>query len=339
MKILFITQLSKEFLQISNIVNDIVSDMILHGLKEVFSNDVIDFPGAWYMYKDEIQKRPLVDKKLWGNGFNYYDSFTNYNSIDRDDIKNKIKNNYFEFIIYGAYPRSNFFFEEALNSNSKIVIIDGEDNTLLHHNKNKKIIFFKRELLQKNENVFPINCCIPKKKICKNLNLEPKDLLAPLIPYRYKTYIYKKESEYYKMWQQSIFGISHSFGTWWESVRYYEMLMNGCIPLILNLKKCPQDTLTLLPKKVLIDTFDSYSWILNKYFPTNIYKKKYLSLDKFLLFFRDMFKKKYDAKTFINEYPEINDIRNSLLKHTRDYLTTEYSAKYVINTTNNFYSK
>ena len=51
------------------------------------------------------------------------------------------------------------------------------------------------------------------------------------------------------MWQQSIFGISHSFGTWWESVRYYEMLMNGCIPLILNLKKCPQDTLTLLPKK------------------------------------------------------------------------------------------
>ena len=35
MKILFITQLSKEFLQISNIVNDIVSDMILHGLKEV----------------------------------------------------------------------------------------------------------------------------------------------------------------------------------------------------------------------------------------------------------------------------------------------------------------
>ena len=110
MKILFITQLSKEFLQISNIVNDIVSDMILHGLKEVFGNNVIDFPGAWYMYKDEIQKRPLVDKKLWGNGFNYYDSFTNYNSIDRDDIKNKIKNNYFEFIIYGAYPRSNFFF-------------------------------------------------------------------------------------------------------------------------------------------------------------------------------------------------------------------------------------
>ena len=38
-------------------------------------------------------------------------------------------------------------------------------------------------------------------------------------------------------------------------------------------KKCPQDTLTLLPKKVLINTFDKYSWILNKYFPTDIYKK------------------------------------------------------------------
>ena len=64
------------------------------------------------------------------------------------------------------------------------------------------------------------------------------------------------------MWQNSLFGISHAYGAWWESVRYYEMLMNGCIPLILNLKKCPEDTLTLLPKKKLINVFDKYSWIL-----------------------------------------------------------------------------
>ena len=90
MKILFITQLSEQFLQKSKIINDIVSDMTLHGLKEVYSNDVVDYPGAWYMYKDEVKKRSTVPN-LWGNGFTYYDSFENYESIDRSDIQNKIK--------------------------------------------------------------------------------------------------------------------------------------------------------------------------------------------------------------------------------------------------------
>ena len=141
MKILFITQLSKQFLQNSNIINDIVSDMILHGLKEVYGNDVIDYPGAWYMYNDEGKKRSINNKKLWGNGFTYYDSFENYESIDRSDIQNKVKKNYFDYIVYGSFSRSNKFFEDSLNSKSKIILIDGEDNTNLDLNKNKKIIF------------------------------------------------------------------------------------------------------------------------------------------------------------------------------------------------------
>ena len=162
-------------------------------------------------------------------------------------------------------------------------------------------------------------------------------IVAPLIPYRYKTYIYKKETDYYDMWQNSLFGVSHAYNNWFESVRYYEMLMNGCIPLILNLKKCPVDTLTQLPKKELFDVFNKYSWILNKYFPLSIYKKNFLSFEKFYLYFKDIFKKKYDSESFINEFPEINDIRNNLLVHTRKFLTTEFTANYIINTTNKFY--
>ena len=163
MKILHITQLSEQLIKTSPIINDIISDMILHGLKEVYGNDVIDYPGAWYMYKDEVIKRP-VNNKLWGNGFTYYDSFENYKSTDRSDIQNKIKKNYFDYIIYGSFTRSCKFFEDSVNSKSKIILIDGEDNTNLNLNRNKKIIFFKRELLKKNENVFPLNISIPKKK-------------------------------------------------------------------------------------------------------------------------------------------------------------------------------
>ena len=91
MKILFITQLSEQFLQKSNVINDTVSDMTLHGLKEIYGNDVVDYPGAWYMYKEEVKKRSKVPN-LWGNGLTYYDTFKDYESIDRSDIQNKIKN-------------------------------------------------------------------------------------------------------------------------------------------------------------------------------------------------------------------------------------------------------
>ena len=33
----------------------------------------------------------------------------------------------------------------------------------------------------------------------------------------------------------------------------------------------------------------------------------------------------------------INDVRNDLLDHTRKFLTTEFTAKYIINTANKFY--
>ena len=184
------------------------------------------------------------------------------------------------------------YFDLAINSKSKIILIDGEDHTNLDFNKNREIIYFKRELIEDKQNVFPINVTIPKSKVINKINLKPKNLLAPLIPHRYKTYIYKRESDYYYMWQDSIFGISYVHGGWWEAVRYYEMLMNGCIPLIPELNKCPKNTLTLLPKDNLINLFNKYSWILNQYFPLNIYKKKFLSLNKLFLYLKNLYKKK-----------------------------------------------
>ena len=72
MKILFITQLSETNNFNDNLINDIISDMTLHGLKEAHGDNLIDYPGAWYMYKDEVIKKKYDIKKLWGNGFTYY---------------------------------------------------------------------------------------------------------------------------------------------------------------------------------------------------------------------------------------------------------------------------
>ncbi len=333
MKILLITHLDKT----SSQVNDYMTDILLHGLRAVHGNEVIDYPGVWYMYNEEVIKRNFDYTNLWGNGFTFYDSLKNYDIINRTDIKSKIINNYFDYIIYTAITKSQLYLDLSIKSKSKLILIDGEDNTFLNNNSNSNILYLKRELIDNVKNVFPINFSIPKDKIIDEFNLNPKNLLAPLIPHKYKTYIYKNEKDYYNMWQNSLFGITYVHGGWWDAIRYYEMLMNGCIPLIVKLEKCPKNSLTQLPKEKLLYILKNYSWILNQYFPPKIYKKKFLSLDKFILYFTHFIKKNYDARSFIKEFPEINNVRKELIEHTKKYLTTEFTANYVIKLAQEFY--
>ena len=93
MKILFISATSE-----SNTI-DYMNDLILHGLKELYGNDVIDYPGCWYLYSDEVKKRNFNTNKLWGKGFNLINSFSGYDLIDRKDISSKIKSRYFDLIV------------------------------------------------------------------------------------------------------------------------------------------------------------------------------------------------------------------------------------------------
>ena len=51
-----------------------------------------------------------------------------------------------------------------------------------------------------------------------------------------------------------------------------------------------------------------------------------------------MHKKKYNGLSFTEEFNEVNEARQYLVDYTRKYLTTEYSAKNIIETTDKFYS-
>ena len=141
------------------------------------------------------------------------------------------------------------------------------------------------------------------------------------------------------MWKDSLFGVTYVHGGWWEAVRYYEMLMNGCIPLILDIKNCPDKTLTKLPKEKLVKIFEDFSWILSQENPFRIYKKKFLNFERISSYLYHLFKKKYDSKKLLEEFPEVNNYRKDLLEHTKKYLTTEHIADYVIKTSEKFYSR
>ena len=250
MKILFITFQKKDDENQPNFYRfaDYLGDLTLHGFRELYGEDVIDYPGSWHLYKDEAEKRKINKDIIWGRGFTYTNILDNFDNINREDIKNKIKSNYFELIVYGSIRRSDLFLDIAVNSKSKIIFIDGHDDTYIEKKFLKHGLYFKREYIETTKNVEPINLSVPKSKILKSIDIKPINLVAPLIPGKSKTYIYKNEEDYYKMYQKSIFGVTYK-KTGWDCMRHYEILMNGCLPLFLDIENCPDLTMKNLPKK------------------------------------------------------------------------------------------
>ena len=323
MKILFISATSE------NNLTDYMSDLMLHGLRELYGNDVVDYPGCWYLYSDEVKKRNFDTNKLWGKGFNLNESFQGYNLIDRNDISAKIKSKYFDLIIYGSIRRSSHFLDEVISNNNKYIFIDGEDDRFIEERYASKSIYFKRELLKETPNIKPINFSIPKNKIIKEINRKPKNLLSPLIPGRLETYIYKDEKSYNQMYQNSVFALTYRKGGW-DCFRHYEILMNGCIPFYLEINKCPNKTLEKLPKDLLKEILKKYEWILSKYNPFFIYKKKFLNIKKIMLFLISSIKSNKSLENFIHNNEEVFEIKNQLLNYTKNNLTTEIIAKEII---------
>ena len=308
--------------------NDYMSDLLLHGLRQLIGFEVIDYPGSWYMYSDEILNRQYDKNKLWGKGLTIKNTLNNYNSIDRTDIEKKIQNKYFDLVIYGSIRRSDLFLESVIKYNNKFLFIDGEDDNYIDERYSNSGLYFKRELVNNKSNLIPISFAVPKEKILKSINEKPINLLAPLIPGRLNTYIYDDEKTYYNMYANSIFGITNK-KLGWDTLRHYEILMNGCIPLFLNIEDCPKLTLTTLPKDKLLNIYNNFHRILQLYSPFKIYKKKFLSIKKILSYIPNMFKNK-NASTFLRDNSKVLEIKNELLNYTHQKLTTESLAKYVL---------
>ena len=323
MKILFISGTSE------NNLTDYMNDLILHGLRELYGSDVVDYPGCWYLYSDEVKKRNFDTNKLWGKGFNLNNSLHEYDLIDREDISTKIKSKYFDLIVYGSIRRSSHFLDEVIKSNNKYIFIDGEDDRVIDNNCANKSLYFKRELLKETSNIKPINFSIPKEKIVKAINFNPKNLLSPLIPGKIQTYIYNDEKSYNQMYQNSIFALTYRKGGW-DCFRHYEILMNGCIPLHLEIDKCPDKTLEKLPKDLLKEVLNKYKWILSNYNPFFIYKYKFLDIKKIMSFLISSTKSKLSLEDFIHENQEVFEIKNKLLNYTKNNLTTEVTVKGII---------
>ena len=151
----------------------------------------------------------------------------------------------------------------------------------------------------------PITFSIAKEKLCEKQYLKTK-ILSNLIPGEIHTYIYNTEEEYYNEYKKSYFAITKKKGGW-DCMRHYEILANGCIPYFINIKDCPEKTMHILPKDLLMEA-------------NILYDKKFKN-------------KNIDEinEEVINEY---NILQKKLFKYTKDFLTTDKVVEYMLKKTN-----
>lgn len=150
--------------------------------------------------------------------------------------------------------------------------------------------------------IHPIGFSIPTEKLCSHYIKKTK-ILSNLIPGKTDTYIYNTEEEYYNEYKQSYFAITKLKGGW-DCMRHYEILANGCIPYFINIEKCPKNTITLLPKDLLIESNEMYNKVKDKH---NLNEA---------------------------EIQDYNILREKLIEHTKNHLTTDKMAEYILKQSN-----
>lgn len=235
---------------------DYLSDGLLHGLRKLFGDSVVDCPRLWYMYRDEFGPgKKILEQSVYGRGFTLYGMMDEGN-IDRTDIEAKIVGRFFDLVIMTRIDFGSPYFALIMQHYRphEIVVLDGQDGTNIYYEGIGKSIYFKRELVSPVTGVLPISFGFPREKIQKPM--EKVQMMSYVDPRDRNTYAHWREDTYYADYGRSLFGITickiHQTGGW-DCMRHYEIMACRAIPLFLDLADCPEYTCTTLPKKLLLD--------------------------------------------------------------------------------------
>ena len=231
-----------------------LTDMLFHGLRKKFGDDVVDYERSWWMYENDFGPGKLDPDVYCPRGFTIYRTLGDDSGVDRDDVESKIAYQYYDLIIfgythYGLRPGS-WDLVTLHNPKNKIAWIDGGDLwSDLQAQRIDKTIYFKREIHQAMPGMYPISFAMPEEK-CGILYREKTNYLAPMDPRNKASYIYNTERTYYEQYASSLFGVTTKKNGW-DCVRHYEIMANNCIPLFLDIDDCPPHIMTTLPKEPL----------------------------------------------------------------------------------------
>ena len=244
---------------------DYLDECVLIGHKELFCSQVVDVNKKLSLYTDYPDE---MKYRLYGRGYTLTQNIEPH-ECDRDDIENKIRNKFYDYVVYAKIENCNDYFDLVYEHypKNRIALLDGGDWMNIHPSVTYDTMFFKREcfLGMSNvnyskyfNNIKPISFAFPTKRITRSQN--KSKLLSTINPLDRTTYFdkdnpseykFKTEKEYYEEYQSSRFAITCQKAGW-DCLRHYEIIGNGCIPLFHRVENAPPGTISMLPRRLLL---------------------------------------------------------------------------------------
>jgi hypothetical protein len=286
MKILYVTNHIKCAQRSGGFISDYLNDLTFYGLRELFGDGVVDSTQIISLYKEyEGKINPI---HIWGGMTAFW--LIGENKIDRSNIEQKIKDKFYDLIIYGSIRRCQDYYDIVSNvyPQNKVILIDGDDESDIHPLVDKHL-YFKRELYTNHSNLLPITFSYPTCKLVepnRNKTIE----YASCIPGQPETYVFKNERDYYEDYQKSYYGVTMKKAGW-DCMRHYEIMGNYCMPYFIALEECPKSILFNFPKELLLEAKN----LANNFDESNYYR-----------------------------------ILDDIYTHTKETLTTKSMAEYII---------
>jgi len=293
-----------------------LSDSLLHGLKKIYSSNVVDFPKCDRMYIGHS----IPMNSFHGLGFTLYNGLIEEDQTDRNNIMKKVKANFFDLIIFSDIERQYFYFHwlYPFLDRKKTIIIDGNDFTNLfpysgiwlrkieyykHLNDFSKFLYFKREWTQdtvfsltsyflnklgirfksKLNNINKISYSFPKEKIYRGDVKKEKTFVSHIVDKDVSQKL-NTSSISYKFDNENDYykdlQIS-KFGITtkkggWDCLRHYELAANKCLPCFKNLNLKPDTCAPHGLNKKNCIIYDSPDDLLRKI--ENISEAEYLEI-------------------------------------------------------------
>lgn len=279
---------------------DYLNDNIFHGGRSIFGESFIDSTEAWYMYED----LSIDDKvKLYGRGFTVAGKLPKLN-INREFIEDKIRDKFYDLIIYGSVHRNLDYIHlvKSYYPKNKVIFLDGEDETKILTELLDYGVYFKRELLDEYSNIaYPISFSIPKELINIETN---KEKILGLSTSQATGYIFHNEEDYYDEYKKSYFALTKKKAGW-DCLRHCEIIMNGCLPLFYDLHNLPKTIMTHWDRELLEQS-------LEMFWDFKIHKQE---LD-------------LNAKSISDR--EYTELQNKFIDNLKTKLTTESMFNYIL---------
>jgi hypothetical protein len=256
--------------------HDYLADALLHGLRQLLGEQVVDFPKAEHMYAD---MPPATRSRLRGGGFSLYGLLPDL-PIDRDHLLWRALDREFDLVVFGDMWGSFGLWTEwapqLKRAGIPLVVIDGSDRVEPYpyaglwwrvrvwwflpraHNRAS---YFKREItpwtrwfasylllppfLGRQLGLQPIAFAIPAEKIVSEPPSKDKDfprqVVDPELAARLGAEsgrVFQTESDYYEDLQRSRFGVTTK-REGWDALRHYEIAANGAVPCFRDLDRKP----------------------------------------------------------------------------------------------------